>query len=138
MPKTARSDTYRKTFQEYYGKQVTLTQWLRYSGEMHQSGLAFTQSGLKLFAKFKQRCPRAVLSKSVLKSLDQFQYKYRNRTEWYGAEVGATIKGMIPSIPEIQIYRAFYRAGLNFKSKNIYPHKQVQDVVFYALIYGAK
>ncbi|ARV58001.1 hypothetical protein BZZ01_04525 [Nostocales cyanobacterium HT-58-2] len=137
MPKTAKSiDTYRKTFQSFYGKPVTLLQWTRYSREMLESGLPLNTKGLELFAKFKQRCPRAVLSKAVLESLKDFQIKHRNKTEWYGAEVEAAIRKLLPAIAEIQIYRAFYRAGLSFRAKRIYEQKQVYDVVFYALIYG--
>ncbi len=131
-------DDYRNTFASYLGKQVTFLQWSRYRAEFLQTDLPLNTNNLKLFARFKQKCPRKTLDKSVLDILKDFQNKYRSKHEWLGLEVEKAIRVFVPDIEEWRIYRAFYRAGLNFKATQLYEQKQIYDVVFFALIYGGK
>jgi hypothetical protein len=129
-------DNYRKTFEGFLGKQTNFLQWTRYSSEFLATGLPLNTNNLKLFARFKQKCPRKTLDKSVLNALKSFQNRHRSKADWLGLEIEIAIRELNPIIPEWQIYRAFYRAGLSFKFNQSYEQKQVYDVVFYALIYG--
>ncbi len=139
MPRTrTRSgiDSYRKIFEEYLEKQISFLQWSRYKTEFLETGLALNAKNLKLFANFKKHCPRHVLNKFVLNTMTQFQLLHRSKTEWLGKEVFETIRKLNPQIDEWQMYRAFYRAGLGFKSSRRYSKEQVFYVIFYALLYG--
>ncbi len=129
-------DSYRKIFEEYLEKQISFLQWSRYKTEFLETGLALNAKNLKLFANFKKHCPRHALNKFVLSTMTQFQQKCRSKTEWLGKEVFETIRKLNPQIEEWQMYRAFYRVGLGFKSSRRYSKEQVFYVIFYALLYG--
>lgn len=129
-------DEYRKTFEGYLGRQVTFIQWCRYKSEFAKTGLALNTNNLKLFANFKRNCPRKFLDKTILDILKEFQLRYRTKSEWLGIDVCRAIRKINPTIPDWQLYRAFYRAGLNFKAVQTYQQQDVYQIVFFALIYG--
>lgn len=138
MPKTKTSsiDDYRKTFQSLLGREINFLQWTRYSEEFFHTGLPLNTNNLKLFANFKKRCPRKTLDKTVLDALKSFQNIHRHKKSWLGFEIEKAIRKLNPKIQDWQVYRAFYRAGLNFKSTQYYEQKQVYDIIFFALVYG--
>lgn len=139
MPKTEPDlliDKYRERFKAYLGRELTFLQWCRYKTEFLESGLTLDDNSLKLFARFKRRCPRKTLDKSTLDIFKSFQIKHRTKEAWLGSEVFDSIKNLNPHIGEWQLYRAFYRAGFSFKSSREYQKDQVFSVVFYALVYG--
>ncbi len=126
-------DSYRKQYQEIYGKTIRHDQWLQVCREIREAGLRIDHQTIKAYARFKKANPRKPLTKAAIEQLETFTRTYAPFPTISGREISTFIQQKRPYLRDYAIYKSFYKAGLSFKADQLYKFDQAYQVLTFAL-----
>lgn len=133
----SQQDYYRQAFELITGV-IAERRWKQVQNELKRSGITINLQSVQNYARFKLHYPRTALTKTAVKTLEDFQAEHRNRKEFLGEELLDILHQINPKVSERTLINTFYKARLPFSKQNIYRFEEASKVVFFAGIIRRK